>query len=207
MKLYIAGPSPNSLRVQAVANHVDIDLELINVDLLAGEHLEGELAKINPNHKIPTLVDGDFVLWESTAIMLYLAAGKPEAGLIPDDPKLQAKMQQWLSWNTAHFSRACGAITWENLVKKHWMKQEVDADALKQALEEFNRFAAVLDAHLADNNYLLGDNISVADHATVSFLVHAEAGDIPVKQYPHIQRWQGGLLGSAAWQKTLQVLQ
>lgn len=205
MKLFIFAPSPNSLRVQALANHVGIELELINVDLPGGQQ-QAELAEINPNHKIPTLLDGDFALWESNAIMLYLAGKKPEAGLIPDDLQQQAKMHQWLSWNTAHFSQACGGILFENLVKKMLMGEDPDPTALAKATDEFHRYAGVLDKHLANNTYLLGDNMCVADHAVGSFLVHAEGAGIPLGDYANVKNWWGGIVSSEAWQKALQVI-
>ena len=205
MKLYIFAPSPNSLRAQVVANQAGFDPELIHVDLTAGEQ-RGELAAINPNHKIPTLVDGDFALWESNAIMFYLAGKNPQAGLVPDDLRLQAKLHQWLSWNTAYFSRFCGVILFENLFKKEYLRQEADAAALAKATEEFHRYAAVLERHLADNAWLLGERVSIADHATGSFLVHADRAGIPLQEYPRIRGWWETMRDSEPWQKALRVL-
>ncbi|KJV04997.1 glutathione S-transferase family protein, partial [Methylocucumis oryzae] len=74
MKLYHFPISPNSRRVVAVIHHLGLECELIALDLSKGEHLTPEFISLNPNHMIPTLVDGDTVLWESNAIMQYLCA-------------------------------------------------------------------------------------------------------------------------------------
>ena len=85
MRLYNAGLSPNALRVRAVAAELGLDLEIVGVDLRDPEAKARDLGPLNPNRKVPVLVDGDFVLWESRAINGYLASLKPEAGLHPAD--------------------------------------------------------------------------------------------------------------------------
>ena len=86
MKLYNANLSPNAMRVRAVANELGIALEVIDVDLRSGGNRTKEFLALNPNGKVPVLVDGDFVLWESRAINAYLATTKPEHGLYPPTP-------------------------------------------------------------------------------------------------------------------------
>jgi glutathione S-transferase len=81
MRLYNAGLSPNALRVRAVANELGIELDLVEVDLRDAKAKVETLLPRNPNAKVPVLVDGDFVLWESRAIIAWLASLKPEAGL------------------------------------------------------------------------------------------------------------------------------
>ena len=90
MKLYNANLSPNALRVRAVANELGIALEVIDVDLRSGGNRTKEFLALNPNGKVPVLVDGDFVLWESRAINAYLATMKPESGLYPADIRKRA---------------------------------------------------------------------------------------------------------------------
>jgi len=97
MKLYNANLSPNALRVRAVVNELGIALEVIDVDLRSGGNRTPEFLALNPNGKVPVLVDGDFVLWESRAINAYLAKMKPEAGLYPADARKQGVIDQWSS--------------------------------------------------------------------------------------------------------------
>ena len=102
MKLYNANLSPNALRVRAVVNELGIALEVIDVDLRSGGNRTKEFLALNPNGKVPVLVDGDFVLWESRAINAYLATMKPESGLYPADARKRAMVDQWSYWQAVH---------------------------------------------------------------------------------------------------------
>jgi glutathione S-transferase len=206
MQLYVFPPSPNSLCCQATANQGGIELELIPVDLPGGGHMTPEFIKINPNHKIPTLVDGDFSLWESGAIMLYLAQQAPASKQIPDDPKEKAQMAQWLFWKTAHFGPACGIFTFENIVKGMFGMGDADPAQLEKGNEEFSRYASVLNEHLQGRDFIVGDSVTLADHSVATWLVHAEAAGIPLADYGELARWCKGVLGSDAWQKALATI-
>jgi glutathione S-transferase len=81
MKLYHFPRSPNTRKVLAVIVHLGLNTELETVDLLKGEQMKPEFIRLNPNHKTPALQDGDFLLWESNAIMQYLASRKPGSKL------------------------------------------------------------------------------------------------------------------------------
>ena len=204
MKLYTFLPSPNSLRVCAVANQMGIELEIVPVDLSKGEHLESEFLALNPNHKIPTLVDGDFVLWESTAIMLYLAY--QSGRLIPKEPRERARMHQWISWNNAHMGPACGMLLFENLVKKLLNLGQPDPEQIKKGNQEFARYAQVLNDYLKGRGQLVGNTVTVADHHVVASFVHAESAAMPVDAYPELQRWCGEMLATPPWQSALSAL-
>ena len=206
MQLYVFPPSPNSLRCQVVANQLGIELELITVDLQTGAQMNAEFVALNPNHKIPTLVDGDFVLWESNAIMIYLSHKKPGNNLIPEDLQERALAVQWMSWNTAHWGPTCGIFTFENLVKKLLNIGEPDAAQLAQGEQEFVRFGTVLNDYLKGRDTLVGSSVTLADHAVASWLVHAEGAGIPLDGYAEITRWSRGILGSAAWQEALATI-
>jgi glutathione S-transferase len=206
MQLYVFPPSPNSLCCQAVANQAGIELEIIPVDLAAGEHMSPEFIKINPNHKIPTLVDGDFSLWESGAIMLYIANQGSESNQIPTDAKERAQMAQWMFWKTAHFGPACGIFTFENVVKGIFDMGAADPAQLEKGAEEFARFGGVLDEHLKGRDFIVGDSVTLADHAIVTWLVHAEGAGIPMSDFAEISRWCKGILSSDAWQKALATI-
>lgn len=207
MQLYRFPPSPNSLRCQAVANDLGIELDLITVKLPEGEQLREEFVRLNPNHKIPTLVHGDFVLWESTAIIQYLAALAAENSgtqkLVPASIRDQARMQQWLAWNLAHWAPALGTLVFEHLVKAITGGGAADPGEVAVAEENFHRFAAVLDGHLRGRKTLVGEDLSLADHAVGSFLIYEKAGRFPMDDYGEIQRWWAPIQGGEAWQRAL----
>jgi glutathione S-transferase len=202
MKLYHMPVSPNSRRVLAVAYHLGIPLDLEELDLPQGEHLRPSFIKLNPNHKVPTLVEGDFVLWESAAIMLYLAGKKPGNTLWSGDPRVQADIYRWLFWNTANWGPACGIFIYEHLVKKFINQGPADPAELKKGEDQFHRFATVLDDHLQERDWLVGNNLTLADYAVGSVLDLAEAAQMPVEKYHHTRRWYGNIEKQDAWKKS-----
>ncbi len=104
MKLHVFPPSPRALKVLALARHLNYDFEIVLVDLFKGEQRAPGYAALNPNMRMPVLEDGDYKLWESNAILQYLAAKKPESGLWPADIRGQADVARWCNWESAHWS-------------------------------------------------------------------------------------------------------
>jgi glutathione S-transferase len=202
MKLYHFPPSPNSRRVLAVAYHLGLEPELEALQLPKGEHLKPGFIKLNPNHKIPTLVDDGFVLWESSAIMLYLLAKKPGNTLYSNDPRVQADIHRWMFWNIAHWNAACTVFIYEHLVKKFLNAGDPDPAEIKKGEELFKRFAQVLDHHLKGREWLVGDHLTVADYAVAASLDLREAAHYPVDQYQEILRWYGNIEKLDAWKKS-----
>ena len=107
MKLYTFPPSPNSRKIMAVAHYLGIELDVHFVDLTKGDQMKPEFLALNPNHKIPTLQDGDFVLWESNAIMQYLAASQSDRSLWPREPRPQAEVNSPQYYCLLYRSNAC----------------------------------------------------------------------------------------------------
>src|SRR5262250_200222 len=95
MKLYEFGPT-RSIRVRWTLQELEADFESIRVNLPAGEHCRPEFLQLNPAGKIPVLVDGDVVLTESVAIVLYLAEKYPDRGLLPTNLEERAQVHRWL---------------------------------------------------------------------------------------------------------------
>src|SRR5437588_6251264 len=90
-ELYVFPPSPRAFKVMAIANHLGIEPTLHMLDIVKGEQRSPHYVALNPNMRMPTLRDGDYVLWESNAIMQYLAAKRPESRLLPTDEKGAAR--------------------------------------------------------------------------------------------------------------------
>src|SRR5437764_170198 len=156
MKLYGFPPSPNTWKVRAVAAQLGIPLELEVVDLTKPRN--AAYLALNPTGRTPTLIDGDFTLWESNAIMQYLAERKPNA-LWPDDARSRADIARWQSWQLQHWSsEACQPLTFQRLVKKLFNMGAPDAVAVEKGTEAFNREARLLDDHFARQPYLVGSS-------------------------------------------------
>jgi glutathione S-transferase len=196
MKLYEFPLSPNSRRVVAVLHHLDLDCEREVVDLSKGAQMQPDFVSLNPNHMIPTLVDGDFVLWESNAIMQYLCSKVPNNTLYPVDPRVQADINRWQFWQASHFGSACGIMIFEKVVKKFFMQAEAD---LQEVAERFHRFAQVLEQHLKGRDWLVGNGVTLADFSVGSFLALAELAQYPMSPYTEIPRWYGNIQQLPAW--------
>ena len=202
MKLYGFPPSPNTWKVRAVAAQLGIKLELQLVDLSKGEQRTPSYLALNPTGRTPTLVDGDFKLWESTAIMQYLASRSTNS-LWPNDARVRADIMRWQSWQLQHFGPdACVPLTFQRLVKKRLNQGPPDQAIVDKALEAFKRDASVLDAHLAKQRYLVGPELTLADLSVAAVLVYAKEAEMPLAQYPRVQEWSGRIYALKSWRET-----
>lgn len=199
MKLYYS-ETPNPRLVCAVARHLDLPLDHVRVDLTKGEHHQPEYLAINPNGKVPALVDGDLTLWEASAIACHLAR-KAGSALWPRDEAGQTELLRWLSWETAHFSRHAGALFFERVVKRWIGLGEPDAVVVEQATRFFHQFAKVLDDHLKGREYLLGDRLTLADFFVARMLPYAHESQLPLDEYGEVTRWHGQLMALPAWRE------
>ncbi|MBO1114270.1 glutathione S-transferase family protein [Bordetella petrii] len=203
MRLYYHPVSSNSRRVLLTAIILEAKLELITVDLLKGEHRTGAYLRINPNGKVPLLDDDGFLLWESHAIMQYLADKRGAEALYPQDIQLRADINRWLFWSAYHFTPAVGIISRERISKK-MVGGTGGPDPAEIARGEALIFASakVLDEHLADKQWVAQDRLTLADLAIASPLMHTEAAKLPIAAYEHLQRWFAQVRALDAWQKS-----
>jgi glutathione S-transferase len=202
MKLYGFPPSPNTWKVRAVAAHLGIPLELEFVDLTKGEHRLPAYLALNPTARAPVLVDGDFTLWESNAIMQYLASRTPNA-LWPDDGRARADIARWQSWQLAHWgAEACEPLIIERLVKQLLQLGRLDDAIIAKSTEAFHRESRVLDAHLSRQPYLVGTALTLADFTVAAPLFYSKEAELPVAQYHHLRDWFTRVSALPAWRET-----
>lgn len=201
MKLYYFPGSSSSRKVRITAALLGIRLEEQLVDLPTGEHKKGKYLKINPNGLVPTLEDGDRLLWESNAIMQYLADLKPENNLLPREPMARADVTRWQCWEQAHWVPPLVIVIRENVFKPLW-GQSSDPSEIKRGEEAIHKVAPVLDGHLKERSYLLGDRLSLADISVAAILMYDPKARLPLVDYRHIQRWYGRLAQLDAWKAT-----
>lgn len=200
MKLYAFPPSPNTWKVRAVAAHLSIPLELEFVDLTKPR--PADYLAVNPSGRTPTLVDGDFTLSESNAIMQYLASQKPNS-LWPNDPRVRADIMRWQSWQLAHWgSDACVPLVFNRLVKKILNLGPPDEAAVSKAIKAFDKEAALLDAHLTKQPYLVGNEATLADFSVAANLLPHKEAELPLEPYVHVQEWFGRVSSLPCWRET-----
>jgi glutathione S-transferase len=202
MKLYMNLLSPNVRRVRLAAAVLELQLEEKRLDFTKGEHKSPEYLALNPNGAVPTLVDGDFVLTESRAIMQYLASKKPESGLFPRDEQARAEITRWQFWDASHFSPQLGTLTFEKFIKPTFGMGAPDQHKIEEAITGVRRFAAVLNEHLEGKQYVVGNALTIADLTIACSLMYAKQTDAPLGDFPNIEAWFARISGMDAWQKT-----
>lgn len=200
MRLYYHPRSTCSRRVLIAADHLGCPLELVPVDLFQGAQHAPEFASLNPNHKVPVLVDGSFVLWESYAIMQYLADMTPGQTLYPAKPQARADINRWLFWCGQSWMPGVSILNWENAIKPLAQLGDTDPAAVAQGEQLLRQAAQLLDAHLADRTWIAGSQVSLADIAMAAPLADQNRAGFPVLDLVHLQAWFGRVQALPAWQ-------
>src|SRR5258705_1017532 len=203
MKLHVFRASQRALKVRALVRHLNLEVEECVVDLFKGEQRAPAYAALNPNMRMPVLEDGDYVLWESNAILQYLAAKRPESGLWPSDPRGQADVSRWLNWEAAHWAPAGTPIVFERVVKKLAGLGEPDAAGIARGEQPFHAVAQALNTSLRGKKWLVGDRLTIADFSVATGMAFADAAQLPLEKYDAIVRWYEGFRVLPAWQKSL----
>lgn len=186
-------------RVLALVKHLGIEAECIEVDLKRGEMRTPRYAALNPNMKAPTLVDGDLVLWESSAIMAYLCI-KAGSDMWPArDPGEQVDMLRWLSWNDCHWSEAVAPYYFEHIVKPTFDIGAPDRAALQGVAGALKKYASVLDGHLAGRSHVACGRLTIADFQLASMAAYWQESEMPLDAFPNVVGWLDGLMRIPAW--------
>ena len=204
IELHVFPPSPRAFKVMAVANQLGLDYTLHMVDFRKGDQKTPEYAALNPNMKMPTLKEGEYVLWESNAIAQYLALKRPESGLFPRDERARLDVTRWQFWDLAHWDPACAVFAFEYVAKRIVLGiNEPDMEAIAKGTEAFHRVAKVLDGQLRTKKFVTGDALTLADFSLGAAMNIAEPAHYPIEAYGEIKRWFTTLSALPSWQKTL----
>lgn len=181
MKLYDLELSGNCYKVRLFASLANIDLDIVAVDFLDGEHKRPPLIDLNPWGELPILVDGAHVLRDSQAILVYLAGTYGGAAWWPAEPHLQAEIVQWLSTAANEIHNGPGAA---RLV--HKFGYAIDkADTLARSA----RILTLLDDHLAKHDWLALSRPTIADCAVFPYVALAHEGGIDLTPFVQITAW------------------
>jgi glutathione S-transferase len=199
LKLHVFPPSPRARKVLAVAAHLELPYEGRLVHLFQGDQNDPTFVALNPNRRMPVLWDDGFVLWEANAIVQYLAAKAPQAGLGPRSVVEQAEVNRWQFWDLAHWEPAVGLLLEENLKKPMILRQAPDPTAVLRGEQAVHACAEVLELHLEGREFVTCDRLTVADFSLCAYLLHAEGARLPLGPYPRIRAWRERVLALPAW--------
>lgn len=181
MKLYDLSLSGNCYKVRLLAALAGIPLDIVAVDFLAGEHKRPPLIDLNPWGEIPILEDGEVVLRDSQAILVYLARRYAGEAWLPSDAIGMATVMQWLSTSANEIQNGPGAA---RLVDKFGYKLD-KADTLRRSA----RILPLIDAHLSRHDWLALGRPTIADCAVFPYVALAPEGSISLADFPNIQQW------------------
>lgn len=177
-------PTPNGHKVSIALEEMDIDYNVINVDLRAGEQREPDYLALNPNGRIPTIVDranDDFVVFESGAILMYL--GDLSGKYFSTDSKTRSQIIQWLMFQMGGIGPMMGQAN----VFVRYMPEKIPM-AINRYQTEVKRLFTVLNNHLANNEYLVKD-YSIADIANWAWVRTHKWPEVEIDDLPNLSRW------------------
>lgn len=184
MKLYGLGPT-RSLRALWALHELGLEFEFVSVDLQAGEGQAPAFLKLNPAGKLPVLVDGDLVLTESAAIVLYLAEKYPERGLLPRDLQLRAQVYRWVMFAMTELEQPLWRIARHSFLYPEEKRSSAD---IALAREDFRDTAVILERHLEGRTFIVGDTMTAADCVT-ALVVDWASEEALLEGFPNLQAY------------------
>jgi glutathione S-transferase len=184
MKLY-GFPPTRSIRAIWTLRELDVDFEFVNVNLMAGEHRRPEFLAVNPAGKLPVLVDGDLVLTESVAIVLYLAEKYADRGLLPAGLVPRAQVNRWLLFTATELEQPLWRIARHTAL---YPKDKRLPEEVPLARQDFQDMARVMEEHMRGRSFIVGDDVTVADLVAAYTLDWANEVHL-LDSSPHLRRY------------------
>ncbi len=190
----------NGIKMSLIFNAVGRKPDIREIKLHLGEQKSAAFLAINPEGKIPVLLDEGQVFTESMAILHYLA-NKYQSSLWPKSPALQSQTLKWLFWLSGRWNSAAMPFAHRRVVLPAWGFPDVE-DVSSDVQAEFNNLAGQLDVQLSDKAFLCGDDVTLADLACGSYLIFQEQARIPIEEHDSLYRWFGRLKEFSWWRDT-----
>ncbi|MGI9535063.1 MAG: glutathione S-transferase family protein [Thermodesulfobacteriota bacterium] len=185
MKLYDHPLSGNSYKVRLLLAHLGIEYEKVTVDIFKGEHKNADFTKLNPNQKIPVLVDEEYIIWESNAILVYLSKKYMPNRFISEDPKEFGLITQWLIFGKTSIDPFLA-------VSRYFLKFLGEGNFNKKHLENLQNQGkhslTIMDNHLLHNDFLT-TSYSIADIACYPYVMLSDEGGFDISEYPNVEQW------------------
>ncbi len=181
MKLYSHPLSGHAHRARLFLSLIDVDVDVVQVDLAAGEHKNANFLALNPFGQLPVLQDGDIVISDSNAILVYLAKKYAPDVWLPKEPVAAAAVQRWLSVAAGEIAYGPCAARLVTLFGAKFDPDEVIARA--------HRILKLIDDHLVDREWVATHRPTVADVALYSYIDRAPEGNVDRSTYRNVTAW------------------
>ena len=190
LKIWGRLTSVNVQKVVWCADELGLDYERTDAGGIFGIVNTPEYLAMNPNGLVPVIEDDDFVLWESNAIVRYLAAKHGEGSLWPTGLQMRADADRWMDWQAVSFNPAIGPGFWQ-LIRTAPEKR--DPAVIEAARESGEKKLALLDAHLATREFVAGSSFTMGDIPLGCSVDRWYKLPLPRESHPHVERWYAGL--------------
>lgn len=200
IELYTSS-TPNGWKISIALEEMELDYNTHHVHIMEGEQKQDWYVKLNPNGRIPTIVDTDndnFVVFESGAILIYLA--EKTGRFLPEDPKQRSVVLQWLMFQMG----GIGPMQGQANVFYRYAPEKIPY-AISRYQNECRRLFEVLDTRLEDNAYLGGEAYSIADMATWPWVRGYEWGGLNIDGLSNLQRWINDIGSRPAVQRGMDI--
>jgi glutathione S-transferase len=200
MKLFHWPMSHNARKARALARHLNLGVEEVELSMANGDHKQPAFLAINPLGQVPTLVDDDRTVWEAGSVLVHLAA-RAGSSLWPADPLAQAEVVRWLVFDASDLNPAIVPVHVEHYFKRV-RNVPRDPAAGEAAMAKLVILLDVLEAHLKSRRYLLGSEMTIADFAVACGFSHAGPAGFPLATRPAIREWLSRMDSLAAMADT-----
>ncbi len=200
IKLYGNKFSPPSNKVEMCINLLGLEYEFVFVDLLKGEQRTSNFLSITPFGKVPVLVDENFNLSESNAIIKYLCK-KSKSDLYPSDLEKQAEVDMWCDFMVQHLTMQAYAKVMFNKMVAPRIGIEPDQKLIKEGYEFINKYLTLIEEKLNKTKFLAGDKMTIADICLLATVDPSEVIEVNLKTYPKLTVWRDSLKAQSFYQK------
>ena len=195
--------TPNGFKISIALEELGLDYQVVDIDFSKREQFSSQFLKLNPNAKIPVIVDHDndnYCVFESGAILQYLA--EKTGQLIPKNEKKRLDMMQWLFWQTSGLGPYVGQL----LTFAVALEEQIPT-AIERYLRESRRLLNVLNGQLENKDYIIGDEHTIADIAAFPWVRILDLYPLPVElsDYPHVETWYKKLSEKPAYSKGVTI--
>lgn len=181
IKLYHFPLSGHAHRVQLMLSLLELPVEVVFIDLAKGAHKSAEFLAINAFGQVPVIDDDGLVLADSNAILVYLAQKYGKGRWLPTDPAGAAQVQRWLSAAAGPIHAGPATARLITVFGASYNAEDVIARS--------HSVLKVIDQHLGDSTYLVGEAPTIADVAGYTYIAHAPEGNVSLQDYPHVRAW------------------
>lgn len=181
MKLYDFELSGNCHKIRMMLSMLGLDYERVDIDLRHRDQFDSDFVALNPLHKVPVLEDGDTLVRDSAAILIYLSRAHGKAEWYPDNPRDMADIQQWLSFSVNEVFNGL-ALVRANVIFKRGMDQDALTKAAGEALD-------MLEHRLTDHEWLSLERFTIADLACYPYTALSHEGGMDLAGWPAVQAW------------------